>query len=527
MLDIDTRFYSIWRNCYIRGIIRNIVCQNSLIKVDSVEDLLDNYKYLSLFTEQDKIDNSIYIRLNIKNRKEFNQYKNNEYRFIVNDLMLDDVDEQKDIIGMPFNDIHKGVLRITCWLDDKSDGGGVLPDTLTEFIVHTRNRRFINSRLDQVLSALPGSVRRLELPRHYQISTVLEIPDTLVDLDYFVVGSNVKKMVVPPNKLYNNCYASIDTMEELEWVRDHPFIVQLVVGWEDEDAPDTLTRGMFPSNIRYLDIGHDGAVEQDALPHSLETLNYRSTIPHTIPWMPRYLTSLLLDNLSEQLDKDMLPTTLTTLSIYNYDHPLLPGVLPNRLIRLQLTTFNHQLDLGSLPQSLTDLTLASFNHELQPHVLPSNLLSLDLSEYTQSFPAADTLPSTLTKLELNGFTQSFTFVEPMNDLSHLYVRRLDSSTARIITNVKDIRITCGSIDPDIDLQNTSILHLQLLMFGARIPLSANLVPRQIKSLRLFRIDIESNDLIPNTCEKLETDDENQDLDLSLIPSSTKHSFYEY
>ncbi|KAF2069466.1 hypothetical protein CYY_009211 [Polysphondylium violaceum] len=520
---IDTVFYSVWRNCFLRGIIRNKVCQHLLINVSTITELHNNHQYLSLFSEKDKIDNSIYIRLNISDRDEFNQYINSPYKSLANDLKFNDSytkeGEKSNYIGLDCDQIHKGVARLSCWIDETTSGtSSSLPQSLTELKVYSRHR-FSNSFLDSVLSNLPASLRKLELPSDYSITTQVELSHTLVELDYNTTGSNIKKLIVPSNKIFTNCRVTVESIDQLQWIHSHPFVGILRM---DQLPIETITCGVIPENILSLDITHHGDVEDGAFPNSIVKLAYRSNSPINKITLPQSLTYLQLDSLSQPLEKGWLPSTLETLQIFNYDLPLLKGVLPDGLKQLILTTFNQQLDTGVIPNSLEDLTLASFNNELKPFVLPEGLLVLDLSEFTGSF-VANSLPSSLNSLELGEFEGSFEYAPPMNNLSVLIVNQVNSSAIRVISNTCNLRISCRSIEKGLNLQDTAIQHLQLLLFTSnRLSLSPNLVPKDIQTLRLYRIDIKSSGLIPVSCKKLETD--NIDLDLNLIPKSTKHTF---
>jgi len=286
---------------------------------------------------------------------------------------------------------------------------------------------------------------------------------------------------------------------------------------------ETITRGLIPNHIKILNMVHNGAVEDGAFPQNLDTLSFRSTIPIRLVLLPQQLLFLYLDNFNSQpLEKSMFPSTLETLIINNYNQPLTSDSLPPHLNKLRLIMFNHQLNVGVFPQSLVDLHLASFNYDLIPFVLPPYLKILRLDQYTNTFKS-DTLPSTLTHLELSSFKGSFQFVPQMNNLLKLSLFHTHSSAASMISNTKKIRIKCRTMDKLINLQDTLIQHLELHLERSSLNLSSNLVPKQIKTLQLLNIFIESNGLLPTSCLKLQTN--THDLDLNLIPPSTKHTYH--
>jgi len=66
---MDSLFYLVWRNCYLRSFLRNKVCQGRIISVHSLVELKEDHHYLSLFKEQDKLDNRIFIRNLQKGRR--------------------------------------------------------------------------------------------------------------------------------------------------------------------------------------------------------------------------------------------------------------------------------------------------------------------------------------------------------------------------------------------------------------------------------------------------------------------------
>ncbi|KAF2071033.1 hypothetical protein CYY_007654 [Polysphondylium violaceum] len=518
---MDSIFYLVWRNCYIRGYIRNKVCQDLVISIDSVSELQDNYQYLSLFTNKDKKDHCIYIRININSIEELKEYIECKCNYVVNDLRINDCKIPLDLDQIPQN-----VDTLSLCVSGDGSMSGRLPQSLVKLIVvPSWFDDFSNSSLDTVLSNLPTSLHTISLPSYYNISstTKIELPSSLEDLDYQTKRSNLEKLIVPPNKMYINCQANVKSLNDLQWLQSQPWIgsLKLVV-----PTTQTLTPGLIPSHLKKLLFYHNGAVDDGVFPHYLINLSYRSTKNPIInrlgvsQLLHQQLKHLDVSNFNQQLDKGMLPVTLETLILDSYNSPLLPDVLPTRLKYLHLNMFDHQLDVGVLPHSLLGLKLQSFTQELKPFVLPPFLQDLCLEVYTGNI-VANTLPCLLNNLILYSAKGSLEHAPKMNHLSFLKVRVLDQSVATMISNTNKIFIATGSIDQDFNIQNSAIQHLELLMISKRLPLTPNLVPNQIKTLKLSGFDILSKGLIPTSCTKLRTN--NLNLDLSLIPPTTTYS----
>jgi len=457
---MDTTFYLLWRNWYIRSQIRNIICKHLVININSLKELQDNHQYLSVFTDRDKLDNKIFIRLKIQDREDFNQYVGSECRFVINDLELHSCRIRLDCDRVPH-----GVQRLSCMVDQGTGGSGETiggyPSSLTELIVQTRqnnrHRSFSNELLDSVLCHLPPSLKKLTLPFEYDISTKVELPATLEDLHYKTSVSNAKKMVVPVNKVFVNFEVYIPTSRDLQWVHGQTWIGKIML---DRLAEDTITVGMIPSHIKDLNIRVDLEVDDGAFPEGLNVLHYKSYLPISRLFLPQQLVYLYIEKFSQPLPRDALPPTLETLEINIYDCALLPGVLPPRLKRLQLKWFQrHKLELDVLPLSLTDLTLDTFNHELKPFVLPPRLKILNLNTFSGSIKP-NSLPSTLTHLHLPQFKGSLEHAPLMPQLSFLHLKELHSSVSPHFlnnTNIHNtIKIIGSSIDQEFNIHESPI-----------------------------------------------------------------------
>jgi len=504
---MNSIFYLVWRNCYLRGYIRNKVCQDIVININSLIELQNNHQYLSLFTEQDKLDNNIYISLRLHNSTELDQFVRSEYssnyNYIVNDLILyyiiNELDLNQNVV----------VKRLSCHFDKKSnttgDVGGDcvrLPQSLTEFIVKPwEYDDFSNTTLDSVLSNLPTSLRKLTLPSNYNISEetpTIELPSTLEDLHYesWSLG-NLKKFIIASNRVFTNCETYVKSLEDLQWIQRTPWIGKLTI---DHHITNIVGPGMIPPHIKDLSFFLSGTVDNSIFPKNLVKLEYRSAIAikRLMVSQLHQLTYLDINNFNQQLEKGMLPSTLETLVMERYNSPLLPDVLP---------------------ESLTGLKLRNFNQELAPFVLPFRLKNLDLMRFTGTF-VTNALPCLLASIVLDSFNETFEHAPQMNHLSFLNMKILHQSVAPMISNTKRIKIVIdGSIDQDFNIQQSSIQHLDLMFTKKRSLLTPNLIPNQIKTLKLKNFDILSKGIIPNSCVKLTADIE--DLNIDSIPQSTK------
>jgi len=498
--QIDTLFYSLLRNCYIRGCIGNIVCKDTFIQLNNVQELLD-HQYLSMFSVHNKLNNNINISLNISNRDQFNQYIGCKYKDIINCIRFI-VQQQQEDYQLDLN-IPEGVHIVSYYVNrNTSISGDTLPQSLTELKVYTdEGGNFINTRLDDVLCNLPSSLRRLSLPGNYIVSKQIVLPSTLEYFEYTAHIKCLKMIQVPLNKTFTSCQVIPESLDDVMWIHSQPWISQLVIR-ESVLQDNVITRGIIPSHIKDLRIFMDDTdivFEEDSLPQGLTTL-FCISMPTTT--LPQQLTILSIDQLDDQLQKDILPPTLTTLIIsdYNCYKPLLPGVLPKGLQKLSLKWYNDVIDDEVLPSSLMYLSLPDFCFRIKPYSLPSSLTYLDLQRYSFYFDS-----------------------QYLNRLSTLKVDHLHPCIASAINGTNNITISCTKFDPDINLQQITIQHLKLYLNSPdRLSLKPQYIPNGIKSLSLSGFNIESSGLIPNSCLSLKTDI--KDININLIPSKTKHIY---
>ncbi|KAF2072530.1 hypothetical protein CYY_006147 [Polysphondylium violaceum] len=530
---MDTLFYSVWRNTILRKDIRKKVCQNLLIDIN-LEYLNDNHQYISLLSLQDKIDYNIYFKLFIKEGEELKEYYNNPHKHLVDDIKIHHFNRNKNV--PPEENIFDadiicyGVRRLLLHEDHVTNVRGRLPPTITELYFNgdnsklTYNLRFGNKELDAMISSLPN-LRKLVLPNNYQVTDKIELPSTLVEFKHQSSCDNLRKITVTPTTpiQLKGCEVNVEDLDDLAWFRDKPWYTNLEI-----IADGTITRGAIPQHVTKLTFPfyQETRVEEGAIPAGLEELDCPLTIPLTIIKGLGHLKILNLHSASQPLEKDLLPKSLESFSIYKDNLPFLPDVLPQGLKNLQSTHFDLDLQVGSLPHSLKKLEFSTFDQKLDPFVLPSSLTWLNMFRFTGKL-VKNSLPSSLQVLKLNSFTGSFEFVEPLPELFVLQVDTLQPSVTNLfskhnINSEKRVKITFKTIGDQVSLQDLPIQHLHLYNGHMRSTLSAKLVPKRIKSLRLNGLDIKSSGLIPNSCIYLEAS--NKDA-VNFIPSTTKHTLY--
>jgi len=451
---MDRVFYSIWKNKYIRNYIKNKVCQDLVIEIKSIKELQDDHRLISLFTEQDKRDNNIYIRLIINDEEEYDQYikissDNNQCQQLV---VVDDICLKTDI-DLNFNMFHQGIKRIEMFIYLETKITGRLPQSLTELVVKSQYVEIYNQSLDNVLMNIPASLRKLTLPL-YKFTKRVELPSTLECLNYTTRISDINNLVMPPNKVYEGYQVVVNSLDQLQLVHNLPWVHKLQI----RQVRTTLKHDHIPSHIKHLSLDENGFVEDDSFPQGLLSLTIAVDIPINISSLPRCLTHLDINSYGYQLKKGMLPPTLKKLQIYHYFEPLVAGALPDGLTSLSLPRFNQELDVKALPSSLTELDLDYFTKELKPFALPPHLKSLNLNKYSVSYTEPNCLPNTLTSLKIFQISGPIEYAPQMNHLTYLSIGILNQSVVRMIENCNNITLDIKSIDPNVNLQDTHI-HL--------------------------------------------------------------------
>ncbi|KAF2075527.1 hypothetical protein CYY_003168 [Polysphondylium violaceum] len=508
-------FYLVWRNVYIKRCIVIHILRDQRIDV-SLDQLDDEcFRYLSSISLNEKLENNISVNLDIKSSEQFVQYYNHPHRDLINSLC---VYSGAEITLPPVTNIDKFNLLIRsiqqegerirsfyCSLIPNTvqslsitdyngwyyQGDVKLPDSITELILDSPtdsgNKRA--PLLRDILSNLPCKLRELVLP-HLNLGSICRLPDTLVDLNYIGDYERLAKFIVPPNKTYMNCSLILDgSFEALEWLKSNKWVTMTSISDTRLDE--------IPSHVQRIYAG-DVVIEPDTISSEVS----------------------LVSTMGASIAPGPLPSNLTTLLIYYYDG-LLRELVSSRLQELELNIYNQQLEPGLFPSSLTSLSLGSYNSPIKSNVFPNQLKVLKLNEFNGVLEIAS-LPSSLTRLDLSSFTGSFDSVGPLDSLRDLSIDTMNPSISTLLLNVANVKITLKQITQDTSLSNIPIQKLLLFFRGQdtrRFVLQPQFLPHSIKYLYLKNIDIESNNIVPNTCKYLSTDQ--LELNKDLLPISVK------
>ncbi|KAF2078463.1 hypothetical protein CYY_000213 [Polysphondylium violaceum] len=516
-------FFSIYRNGFLRALVRKKRFENRLINIGGLEYLNDNHRYLEILSCTDKIENNIFIRLDISCRKDFNQYIDNQYKYIVNYINLAD---NVTITRRELGELDSNLLGLTFGVnsrnrDDIGDGNRIeLPSTLKILEIRSEyrhNSSFFDSRLiTDLLINLPSKLRVLELPKLYNIQSTQSIvlPDTLDNFHYHSSQKNLEKFVVVPNKVFKDCKLLANNPKDFDWLHRNPWIIDVVI-----QNITLINRGLLPSNITKLSINCICEIELGSLPLELKWLSSHGCIPLVKDTLPPKLKILYIRHISNNLEIFSIPPSLDYLSIMGYTGTLEPRVLPNNLSKLELTSYDLLLEAGVLPLSLTDLVLSNYNHPLKSHVLPNSLTRLDMLNFNSTLEP-HSLPPSLTNIIFYSFKKSFQQIGPLDRLETLTISHLNQSIETMISNIEKLSLTVYSIQDNVNLQqNNTMKELSLNVRDKYLDYKGLLLPQSLVKLKTIGILINQT-LIPNGCIELITD--NINVNKQFIPSSVKN-----
>ncbi|KAF2078480.1 hypothetical protein CYY_000230 [Polysphondylium violaceum] len=531
-------FISIFRNCFLRSLIRNNVFRDTVIRVYSLDHLDENHRYLSVFSNDDKLKYNIFVRLEINTTDQLCQFVNSDNRYTVNDLEVNTslttqkLETKDDYFFLDLGILYQGIHRLSFSVQLARGIRGTLPDTIVELRIKNSRTMFYSAELESILSDLPNHLRVLEIPTSFQFfsssgnsnvnirssgslvnhnnnrgsnsntDVTFKLPASIVDLVYTSRSGNLNRFQVPPNKTFESTSLSVENDQDLQWLHGKYWINKILLGLKVpcNQIPSHVTRINSLNNI-VPDV-------LETLPLVLESLEGErlasSTDQPVSKVLKQYLPHLkhlyLSDWLEDKFDKDTFPDSLETLEIFLYSCGVDPGTLPPNLKTLHLFQTNKELETGSLPDSLANLTLSVYNQPLQPHVLPARLQHLNLCSFQLQLDP-DVLPVSLTHLYLDSFSGSFQHVAPLNNLRKLIVYSLHQSMLDVLIHVPKIKIVFNSIDDNTSLHtNTSItdLCLKSLKWDV-VPLPTDFLPRRLVRLELKYINIQCIDTIPPTC----------------------------
>ncbi|KAF2078476.1 hypothetical protein CYY_000226 [Polysphondylium violaceum] len=521
-------FLSIFRNCYLRTLIRNNVFRDTVIDIPSLEYLNDNHQFLAVFSNDDKLQYKIYIRLSNYKNTSVRQFKSNSHRHLINDIDTYYWNIGKKTVDLSI--VHDRVHRVSIYIEkDSTTIKGKLPQSIAELHFHSNFSygMIFCLALEPILSDLPKNLRLLSLSQVLNISSSssrIQLPDSIVDLQYSASRADLDRFVGNlANKVLKNTILQVSSIEDLQWLQDKLWINKLFI-----KAPISH---QIPSHVRSIEYSRsvsDSAL-LESLPVQLESLDANRLVSNKIGPVSKLikqfvpcLKHLWLVNFDEDLQKDIFPECLEFLKIDQNIKDIGVRVLPSNLKRLDLPCFNQELEIGLVPNSITHLSFTCFNQPLQASVLPPQLQCLSLFTFNQRIEP-NSLPLSLTVLHLDAFSGSFQHVGTLDNLRELTVGALNQSMAAALVNVKTIKITVlNTIDTNTSLTNTSITDLCLynLRWYQVYKISDNFLPSCLVKLVLYNFDLQSINTIPPSCLSFKYSSTH--LDTNLIPETVKN-----
>ncbi|KAF2078467.1 hypothetical protein CYY_000217 [Polysphondylium violaceum] len=521
-------FISIYRNCYLRSLIRNNVFKDTIICIPSLEYLNDNHQYLSVFSNDDKLQYNIFIQYTFNNKNSYQQFSHNSNRHLVNDLEWG----KHDIIdfGILYDQVHR--LSFCIQQDSTISNVDKLPEsTIVELNIDTQTHtRFVCSSLEKILLDLPKNLKVLKLSRLFILSSSdskIQLPNSLVKLQYSGTGTELDRFVIDtPNKILNGPCLKVYSTQDLQWLQDKLWISDIL-----------MIQGVhqIPSHVRKIDLCV--ALDKElvhCLPPRLEWLNVNKirgpkNQQHVALLLKQHLSKLrhlsLYVYIENQLGKEPLFSESLEYLYLSGGHKEIDGsMFPPKLKILNLGQYNRELKIGSLSNSITNLTLNYYDEPLTSSVLPDQLQSLCLFSFDNTIQA-NCLPTSLTSLQLNIFSGSFENVGTLDNLRYLKVHTLNQSMVDTLTNVNRIKLSFFNIAPNTSfITNTSItnLYLQNTSYDGST-IADGFLPSSLVRLHLDGFRIQSIDTIPPSCVYLDYNHKN--LDLTLIPQSVKNIYF--
>jgi len=512
--NIKDTFFIIYRNKYLLKCIQKKIYTNFKFQISNIGDLNEIQKqYLSTCSNIKDEKDTFDIRLVITTIKQFKQYLNSQYKHIISEvLVLYPSSIGENVLNLSV--LPQGLSKLTtyCFGDSSSTKIKGKPPTSVNDITLMGSK---STNLDEFISNLPSNLTRLYFPSNYSIEKECVLPTTLRNLFYRTTGcQSLKNLVVPPNKTYKSCHVKINQIDDFDWVKSQPWIVNVA---SNLNYAATMPN-IFSCHLKELTLKSINRETSKSLPQTLEYLTLKRVGKDGIV-VPSRLKYLCVRNWVPKLEIGDLPPTLGNFNVTVYRKPLDAGVLPSNLKTLYMK-FNKRLQLGVLPNSLTNLYLGVYNKPLDPFVLPPQLKILNLPSFNQPL-GKDSLPNSITEFNLQIFDSSMDGVGPLDNLQKLLIQSLHSSMLNVLSNVKNLTLTLNSISPDNSLQNTSIIHLNLIYHNYLAPpkeIHVGMLPSTLKNLSLVNMVVKSPGVIPNgviylTCKDIES---------NVIPPSIRY-----
>jgi len=484
----DKLFYIIWRNKYIRNLVRNNVFKKKRIDV-TLDYINDNHQYLSLLSNDDKILYDIHVFLEI-NRDNIEQYRDNKYRYLVNEIYGNDF---MDIGVLPHHGVHK--LSFNIDYDFKCEDGVKVPDSVHELLLYTYlSGNELNEQVDRFIYHLPSNLKILSIPDDYVFTKQCILPHTLEDLCYGNGSDSLRHLLVPEDKLFENCVLEVRSMDDIQWLTDKTWITSLRI--EDGRHPLTVHKHRLHNQIKEITINHKKLeIEVGALPESMESLSINCQHRIVKGVIPFGTKSIYHSCFNQPLEHGLFPNSVDKIILNGFiKDPLQQGCLPSKL-KLLTICYNIELQQSILPPTLEYLELVNYNQPLKPHVLHNSLKRLTCKSFNQKL-YQHSLPSSLTSLDITKFSGSF--VGPLENLSYLSISKLNQSISTLLSKTLDINILCNGIADDVRLHNTMIQRLKINCTSP-ITLPLNFFPLSLRHLDIYNLHIKSSGVINDSC----------------------------
>jgi len=308
----NNTFFLIFRNSFLKCLVRNFVFQNSIIKVCCLDHLKIDSKYLSLFSTKNKLEYNIFTKLAINNTNEFNQYLTHCHKDLINYLEIkNDVNvsssssskEQPTLLSFtktssPFtskfdcNLIPPCINRLSFYVNSGTEGNGNLPDSVRYLEINTIQGKLYSEFLEQLISSLSNNVHTLALPSSFRPETKCSLPKSLTDLQYSTNYFNYDNLVITPPltaEKFKNCSLQIHNKDGIEWIQKNKWIKTIVVSLFTFNYTD-FPPHQIPDHVTHMCISFDVKIQVGCLPNFLEKLcACRGEVqisPGALHWVP-------------------------------------------------------------------------------------------------------------------------------------------------------------------------------------------------------------------------------------------------
>ncbi|KAF2076280.1 hypothetical protein CYY_002395 [Polysphondylium violaceum] len=461
---MDYLFNQIYRNPYLKQIIRKHLCSNVSIRV-SIEYLINNYNYLSCK------DYTLNICLGLEGLEMEDQYMalDEKYRNLVTELYVFQTMEPTKFSQLlqllPSNIRHLN--------QNNSEIGQNCGPDLTELYLSL----YFGPTTPLEKNMVPSTIKKLDLSGYHHTINQGVLPDSIEKITFYYNTDNLtffNESVLPENK-------------------SKPVEIELNMLKDLEQRPVFNTK--YNITQLYLRLGPTIEVDSNLIPSTVTKLTFAYLVVELKPnVIPHSVTDLELSDYNLELKVGSLPPNLKIFKSYYYNQPFEPFVLPNTLTYIELDSFNQQLDYGVLPTSLVTLKLYGYSHGLAPGILPDvpSLKSLALPSFDDTF-SQDMIPSSLTLLHMR-YTESISILPHFPaSLKHLRLSNFNGNghfLNQIPTHIETLDLIFSYLDSR-GLECPLPQHLKTLRLTDSAP---NSIPSQYLPQSLRKLVIEKDQL---------------------------------